>query len=533
MVDVTSLGPSLTDVLHPGHFFLAPTLQLEWSHVSEAAEPWEIFQGRLLEPRFTRQQSIFESWNIFVVAQGEISGEPLLSLKVDRAAGLLHVVRGLHCYVWTNYTEGDNVLLSRETARWLRELVGTLKLADFTESEPLRHEVADLVFHAVIGTSRLPLSSVESPHPLFSLGQLAYLPQPADAEPLRSPQALVERGVAACNSRVTRIKLLEILLRATPAEQLAQVTAQFAERWFALQGANDLPAWLEAMFYEVSLSPWTDFVDKTLAFVRFLVAGGYCTVSQQVDFLCHLLVTLADHLTAYDLITFHHRGANYPDALLLDALLKEYLGLVEAYPELFQRDEPESESLGLVLRLRRQSLRRGWLLRRFYEDHSVPDAPTSPGEHTRVLPPPHIRVPEEQILQTAKRRRRLFAGDPLTRGSIALGVLRRSLADLEQPAELANLGAAVFIDRPLGVFKAPAEPDLTPLLAYCAISPSIAARRLEQLISDPVLAMEPVLAERLRQQVAVGLNLSACQLAWCRRILLARRFAGGCPQGCR
>ena len=52
------------------HFYLAPDLQLEYSHSAEAAEPWEVFQGRLLEPRFTRQQRSFESWNLHVIDQG-------------------------------------------------------------------------------------------------------------------------------------------------------------------------------------------------------------------------------------------------------------------------------------------------------------------------------------------------------------------------------------------------------------------------------------------------------------------------------
>src|SRR5206468_2402741 len=115
-----------------------------------------------------------ERWNVFVIENGERSGEPLLSLKLDRDAAVLHVVRGLHCHVWENYTEGGNVLLSRETTRWLCELVGSIDLERVTTDEELRREAADLVFHAVVGTSRLPLSSVEAPHPLFTLGRLAY-----------------------------------------------------------------------------------------------------------------------------------------------------------------------------------------------------------------------------------------------------------------------------------------------------------------------------------------------------------------------
>ena len=51
-----------------------------------------------------------------------------------------------------------------------------------------------------------------------------------------------------------------------------------------------------------------------------------------------LLRQLGRHLTAYDLVTFHHRGANYPDALLLDDLLRRYLLRIERTPELFVGD---------------------------------------------------------------------------------------------------------------------------------------------------------------------------------------------------
>ena len=60
-------------------------------------------------------------------------------------------------------------------------------------------------------------------------------------------------------------------------------------------------------------------------------------------------------------------------------------------------------------------------------------------------------------------------------------VLEQSLADLEHPAELQELGMALFLDRPLGVFKQPGEPDRTPLLSYVAFSRSLAERRLREL----------------------------------------------------
>ncbi|HEV3078713.1 MAG TPA: hypothetical protein VGY66_03000, partial [Gemmataceae bacterium] len=66
----------------------------------------------------------------------------------------------------------------------------------------------------------------------------------------------------------------------------------------------------------VALSPYTEFVDRALSFIN-LAMRGPDRDEDYVDFLSYLLRQTARHLTAYDLITFHHRGANYPDALLL------------------------------------------------------------------------------------------------------------------------------------------------------------------------------------------------------------------------
>src|SRR5207248_9009402 len=142
-------------------------------------------------------------------------------------------------------------------------------------------------------------------------------------------------------------------------------------------------------FNAVALSPHTDFADQALTWLRGLTDRGVFTAAERVDFLAHLLRQLGRHLSAYDLITFHHRGSNYPDALLLDAVWREFVRAVERRPELLT-DGPSA-------RPRRRALRMGWLLQGVYAGHPVPDAPTSPGENLRVLPAPFGRVPEEQL----------------------------------------------------------------------------------------------------------------------------------------
>jgi hypothetical protein len=206
-----------------------------------------------------------------------------------------------------------------------------------------------------------------------------------------------------------------------------------------------------------------------------------------VDFFGKLLRQLAQHLTAYDLATFHHGGANYPDALFLDVILKDhFLGEIDMIGEadadeetraLFLADDPPS-------RLRRRGLRQGCLLRRRYEFHPVPDMPTSPGENARVLPAPYRRVPDEQLAHAHRRRRRLFKTIPVTRyfdRPTLFEAFRRSIEDLQNPAERTELGVGLFIDRPLGYGKAVGEPDLTPMLAHQAFSLSIARRRVQEL----------------------------------------------------
>jgi hypothetical protein len=240
----------------------------------------------------------------------------------------------------------------------------------------------------------------------------------------------------------------------------------------------------------VALSPYTDFVEKTLTFLHLLTDKHHLTTDERVDFLSYLLRHLARHLTAYDLITFHHRGANYPDALLLVAVLKDYLRLAERHPALFAAADPEHDEPRQ--RIRRRALRQGWMMRSLIEGLPVPDVPTSPGENARILPPPHVRVPEEQIVQPEKRTRRLYADDPLPPylGEQGRHLLRRSIEDLRHPLELRELGMALFLDRPLSLGKAPGQPDQTVLLSYEAFSRSIAERRLQLLATLPGLAVD-------------------------------------------
>jgi hypothetical protein len=486
LVSLESVRQLAREVIAPAHFFTGPEITLEWHHVDAEELIWEIFRGRLLDPAHTRQRRTFEAWNVYQSGPDDRSAEPLLALKLDAESGLLHVVRGLECYVWEGYDSGGNVILSRERRKWVRELVGTVQLDRFANLNDLRDELICQLFRAVVG-SRLPLLSAEAPLPAFSFGTLFYCYRSGETDrPLHSWRELTEKMLSAPLAWLEKAKLLETFLHAVPAGELGAATTFFVDRWKTLgHSTADLTSLLRTLYNEVSLSPWTDLADKTLAFLDVLENQSVLDTARVADFLGYLLRQLGRHLTAYDLVTFHHRGANYPDALLLDAVLKAYLRIIERRPELFI-DTPEDDEHSLRLkRLRRRALRQGWLLRRRYEGHPVPDLTTSPGENNRILPPSHPRVPEEQILHSSKRTKLLYADDPLPWPG---DVLRQSVMDLHHPDERRELGMALFLDRPLGTAKAPGEPDGTLLLSCEAYSGSIARQRLLDLAREERLA---------------------------------------------
>lgn len=464
------------EAMRPEHFYVGAGLTLEWEHVAAEETSWEIFRGRLLDPAHTRERRIFEVWNVYQAGPEGRSSEPLLSLKWDAAAGRLHVVRGIDSYVHEGYDSGGGVFLSRERRKWVRELVGDVGVTDFADADELHDELICLLFLAVVGTSRLPLTSVEAPLPAFSFGQLMYCH--GLGGPKCPPRRLVEHLLAPSLNHRERIKLLEAYLHATPASELDEASRCIG-RHFRSENFTTL---LRDLFNEASLSPYTGLGEKTAALLDALERDGFLSGGDATDFLGWLLRQIGRHLTAYDLATFHHRGAYYPDALVLDVALKAYLSRIERRPDLFLSETAEHMR-------RRRALRQGWLIRRRYEGWPVPDLPTSPGENNRVLPPSHPRVPEEQILQPSRRTRRLYAADPLPShlGTHGAEALRRSAADLGRVEELRELGMALFLDRPFGSGKAPTEPDGTLLLASEAFSRSIAEQRLHALAREPSL----------------------------------------------
>ena len=204
---------------------------------------------------------MFEAWNVYQTGPDGRSSEPLLSLKWDAAAARLYVLRGIDSYVWEGYDSGGGVILSRERRKWVRELVGAVAVGDFADAEELHDELICLLFQAVVGTSRLPLTSTEAPLPAFSFGQLIYchgIGGPRDG-PVRNAGSLAKYTFSASLNGLERVKLLEAFLHATPLTKVGEAARPFAGR-----PAAELTALLRDLFNAASLSPYTGRGEKAV-----------------------------------------------------------------------------------------------------------------------------------------------------------------------------------------------------------------------------------------------------------------------------
>jgi hypothetical protein len=411
------------ELIHRNRFIVKPPLNLHWLGPVDESVFWEMYQGRALDYTMTRQRKSFRVWNVFV----DWADEPLISIKFDTDSQFIHVTRAVLCHAHAISSGAGKVIEVAKSTRWIRELVGTM-----LPSPQLREELSDLLFRAVVGTGRLPLTSLEAPLPAFSFGQLGYFPVGDDPE------------VAA--------KRLEFSLRSGLPEAGDDATINR----------------LKQVFLGVSLSPYTGFVSNVITYLRCLESDAVISPAQRIDFLCYLLRLQWRHLNAYDLITFHHRGTNYPDALLVDEVLREVLAIAGDKPQLFNAP------------LNQRGLRLGWILRLMYRDHMVPEQPTSPGENLRVLPDPFVHMPDEQIVNPLRRPRRLF-DQPILMSPMAEQVLNECLKGLSRPDELRELGTALILDRPLGMGKSPYESDRTPLFSHLALSRMLAEKTIARL----------------------------------------------------
>jgi hypothetical protein len=499
----------IADAFWAEQFYIDEALKIEFAPQVTEEIFWELFQGRALDRSQTRRKELFIAWNAWDRTDQPPSDEPLLSVKWSPTAKQVHVTRSILCRAWEGYSDETGAILSRETVKRVRELVGTIELSEMRSALDFRDELIALLFYAVVGNSRLPLTSVESPLPQFVMGQLMYCYQcdaifrrpefpnaisrylqPDESSPpifvLRPPDYVelidfLTRCFHAELAWIEKVKLFELALRQPDEECARNCVHELGGRLSGLNGRVDELTFIESMFNEISLSPYCGVMRAALWYVRRRLEIRSYSPEDEAGFLSHLLRQTGRHLAAFDLVRFHHRGANYPDALMVEEILPALLNRVVQSPEIFL---PAGRDMHMadVKRLRRRGLRHGLLIRQMYRGHAVPDAPTSPGENARVWPQSIPHIPEEQILDVGERHRRLFEADWDVPNSEAVQqVTRACFDDLNHPAELRELGTALFLDRPLGVGKRPTEPDRTLLFSYVAFSRTVARNRLRRL----------------------------------------------------
>src|ERR1043166_4560503 len=260
--DLLAVGQMIDALWQPGHFFVAGGLNLHWTFATAEEVPWEIFQGNLLPSAQTRKTAKFVSWH--VTQDG--ADTPMLSARLDPVGRVVHVTRGILCYVWEARsepealaTEATPVIETREVQRWVTELVGSAELDRFPDADELRDELNCLIWQAVVGTSKLPLHSVEAPLPAFSLGQLHYCYRPwADAldAPVSDWQELLDLIDRTELLAREKARGLDVLLRHLSAEK-AQKAANIlvARQYAAGRARRDIVPLMRMMFNEASLSP--------------------------------------------------------------------------------------------------------------------------------------------------------------------------------------------------------------------------------------------------------------------------------------
>jgi len=479
----SNLAPLVSELVHPSNFLVVPPLKLDLHSPAEEESFWEMFRGRALDHTQTRNRRRFLSWNVFDRDQTTPGDEPLLSVKWDREARQVHVTRSIRCRSWEAYSDNAGAVLSRANVRRVRELLGTIDLSFINSPELFRDELMALLHLAIVGTSRLSLTSVETPMPEFTFGQFAFCYQENDREAsVDNLAAWIDDKLCPNLGENESARLLELALRTGLESERDRIADQFLDRWTAIgRTAAEIIPLLKVVFNSVSLTPYLGLVSAAREFGSRLVANKELTAADLTDFLCHLLRQTTRHLTAYDLVKFHHRGANYPDALLLEEVLRHVLSIAQHQPALFQADISDGAKTSRIKRLRRRGIRQAWLAAHFYHHLRVPNLPTSPGENIRILPLGN--VPEEQLTQPNQRQRELFTSDwnEELRSPAIRSVLQQSVADLLEPQEQIELGLGLFLDRPLGYGKFPGEPDRTLLFSYEAFSQNTALDRVRQI----------------------------------------------------
>ncbi|MEK6234353.1 MAG: hypothetical protein N2C14_06555, partial [Planctomycetales bacterium] len=502
-----ALRQAVDDALNPARFVTRKENGVRVDQEPERTVPWEVFRGHLLEPRQATQERSFESRYVFLVRERTPSKHPVLMIKFNDAA--VFVARVILVHGHEAHDDDRGMIVTRPVIKPQTELVGEIDPRT-VDAKTLRGAVCELLFKAVVGISRLPVTSIESPLPEFSLGELFYLPSEiSPTTPIHEPRDLIAAASARDMPLEHRAKVLEFALRVGTNEEVSGVADNLIG---AALSPSGVPALLRAMFNDSSLSPHTEFLDRLPRLFDELTSREIVSEEAMIDVIGYMLRQLTRHLTGFDLTTFHNLGANYPDAIFLDALLKRFLDSIEAEPSRFENQAGDDEKLAARKRLRRRALRRAWCMRKRYEGHPVPEIPKSPGENARVLPKPFGKIPDEQLMNPRKRPKKLFENDAsenlLAKRSRA--ILDQGVDDLQFDEELREHGTALFLDRPLGLIKERGEVDRTSLFSHESFSADLARQELDRLSEWEMLppSRREEHAARLQQLQVVGMPVS-------------------------
>jgi hypothetical protein len=299
-------------VLRPGCFFVAAPEAFRIQPLEETI-PWEIFRGHLFDAAAARGTETFAAWHVFVDApptDGSPGSAPLVSVRWQPQRAVLYVTRQILTYGFEAYEDTPGVILSRPVQKWATELVGTIELGA-VDASSLASEVGTLVRLAIVGTSRLPTASLETPLPAYSLGRLAYLPGLSAAEhPCTDALDFLRAALSQHRPLAEQAAALETALRVEAVGLAALADRLLAAASSTRQGAFRPHELLRAVFHGVALAPYTNFGRRLTELVARLSAADAFGPARALDVLGYMLRHLCRHLTAFDLTVFHNFGAN-------------------------------------------------------------------------------------------------------------------------------------------------------------------------------------------------------------------------------
>ena len=181
---------AIDDVLRPHRFPRCAGVAPAGRHVPRETIAWEVFRGHLLDSSKNCANGRPLKRGMFLEPAAQASGSdsaaaPLISLKFDATDRRLFVVRHILVHAWEAYEPTPGVIDSRPVQKWAAELVGTIdRGGKKTTARICATRLATLWALALIGTSKLPITSLETPLPAFSLGKIMYF---QGVEPAASP----------------------------------------------------------------------------------------------------------------------------------------------------------------------------------------------------------------------------------------------------------------------------------------------------------------------------------------------------------